>query len=286
MKVKTAILVLSLVIFAYLTFLVATSNLRILVVLSGSMTPFFYPGDVIIVEKASPESVTVGDVITFKDPSGRENVLITHRVVKIEDDAFRTKGDAVDEEDQFLVNGGDVIGKPILAIPKLGYFLDEFKKGSTILYVTFILIPSILLISSEVRNLLNYREGIERREERAKILKDRIAREFRVKRFVALFLLCSSISLLIFATLPESSSNYPLDIVEFTKEAPYYRIANGSVTSEHFTPAYMSVANLVALYKIHPDLPLALFVLSPYSLLFLYPIYLTRSKRFYRNKII
>ncbi len=71
---------------------------RPMTVLSGSMEPSFYPGDLVIVRPKATGDVKVGDVITYNVPVGDHHVE-SHRVVDIlrqADDrlVFRTKGDA------------------------------------------------------------------------------------------------------------------------------------------------------------------------------------------------
>ena len=70
---------------------------RPLAVLSGSMTPTLRTGDEVIVRPVRAESLRIGDVVTFPDPS-RDGVLVTHRVraLRIVDGTAHvtTRGDA------------------------------------------------------------------------------------------------------------------------------------------------------------------------------------------------
>lgn len=102
---------------------------RYYTILTPSMSPTYNVGDVIIVKIAGPESINVDDVITF-NPSSDGGAYLTHRVFEKYEDyegtgvtCFRTKGDANDSEDSFLIEADRVIGKVKFSIPKLGYIV-------------------------------------------------------------------------------------------------------------------------------------------------------------------
>ncbi len=140
---------------AYIGLKVVQDEIR--VVLSESMRPTLQMGDLIIYERVSPEEVEIGDILVFKDPAKRKNVLITHRVVNQTKEGFQTKGDACEEPDQFIVKPEDVVGKMVFRIPYLGYlfgfrYLKEPER--TLVFLSLVIVPAILLISSEIRNLL------------------------------------------------------------------------------------------------------------------------------------
>jgi signal peptidase len=91
------------------------------------MEPTHHVGDMVFVKIENADEISVGDVITFNPSSGSEAYL-THRVTeKITDyegtgvTCFKTKGDANDSEDSFLIDESRVIGAVKLGIPKLGY---------------------------------------------------------------------------------------------------------------------------------------------------------------------
>jgi len=121
------------------------------VVLSGSMEPAYPTGSLIYVRKTAPEAVQVGDPITFVMPGG---MTATHRVVEIDavNKTFTTKGDANDTADGSPVPFENLIGKPALCLPYLGYvsaFLSRppgMYLGWTSLAVVLILmfLPEIL----------------------------------------------------------------------------------------------------------------------------------------------
>ena len=68
-----------------------------MIVLTDSMEPLIKTGDIIISQQVDPDSVNVGDVISFFDPSSPTDAILTHRVISIyEEDGVRyaiTAGD-------------------------------------------------------------------------------------------------------------------------------------------------------------------------------------------------
>ena len=89
---------------------------------SGSMWPSLKKGDFILIKGVeNKEEIGIGDIVVYKNPKG----FTIHRVVKMNEDTFVTKGDANNVEDT-PVSYDEIIGKPIaindkpLRIPFLG----------------------------------------------------------------------------------------------------------------------------------------------------------------------
>lgn len=87
--------------------------IRYLVIKSNSMYPSFKVNDIIIINKKS--QYEIGDIITYDH---NKQYLITHRIVKICDEGFITKGDYNNCEDESIVKFENVKGKVILIINK------------------------------------------------------------------------------------------------------------------------------------------------------------------------
>ena len=96
-----------------------------------------------------------GDIITYTG-RGNSKQLISHRAVAIsnteEGIKIITKGDANDATDPNPVTP-KLVGKVVLAIPYLGYFVSfaQTKRG----LITLILIPAAVLLIIESVNLYN-----------------------------------------------------------------------------------------------------------------------------------
>jgi len=102
---------------------------RYYTVLTPSMSPNYEVGDVVFVHIEDADTINVGDVITF-NPSNDSEAYLTHRVIEKYDNykdtgvtCFKTKGDANDSEDCFLIGEEKVVGKVVFGIPGLGYII-------------------------------------------------------------------------------------------------------------------------------------------------------------------
>ena len=100
---------------------------RYYTVLTPSMEPAYSVGDMVFVKIENADNINVGDVITF-NPSSDGEAYLTHRVVEKLPDyqgtgvtCFKTKGDANDSEDTFLIDEERVVGVVTFKIPVMGY---------------------------------------------------------------------------------------------------------------------------------------------------------------------
>ena len=102
---------------------------RYYTILTPSMEPEYSVGEMVFVKIESADKIEVGDVITF-NPSSDSDAYLTHRVVEKLTNyegtgvtCFRTKGDANDSADSFLIDEKRVIGRVKFGIPMLGYIV-------------------------------------------------------------------------------------------------------------------------------------------------------------------
>lgn len=95
------------------------------VVRSDGMAPTVSAGDVFLTAAVPPEDIRAGDVITYRTDG--EGDRTTRRVVEVvEEDGdyyYRTRGDADESADPRLVSAGDLEGRMVLVIPRVGYLL-------------------------------------------------------------------------------------------------------------------------------------------------------------------
>ncbi|MBW4256368.1 MAG: signal peptidase I [Methanobacteriales archaeon HGW-Methanobacteriales-2] len=108
------------------------------VVVSGSMEPVFYRGDVVVIEKTNflgiqevnPSDLKVGDIIIYQANWFPEPVI--HRIISIQTGSdgqtyYVTKGDNNPKPDPSLVSTSQVhakvvsLGNQPIIIPKIGY---------------------------------------------------------------------------------------------------------------------------------------------------------------------
>lgn len=115
--------------------LIAAQHLN--VVVSGSMEPAFYRGDIVLVQKANflgidefnPADVQVGDVVVY-DAAWYDQPVI-HRIINITDingtTMYVIKGDNNDRADPYYVTADQIqekvvtFGDNLIIIPKVGY---------------------------------------------------------------------------------------------------------------------------------------------------------------------
>lgn len=93
------------------------------IVLSGSMSPEFEAGDMIVIKKTDPETLKVNDVICYLE----EEAAVTHRIMEVQTDElgvmYVTRGDANNIEDATPVRPTQVQGIYTgISIGRLGDF--------------------------------------------------------------------------------------------------------------------------------------------------------------------
>jgi len=126
---------------------------QLYVVLGSSMEPAIGPGSLLVVKPVDPAGLKKGDVIVFNDPTDPSRV-ISHRIMKVNDLSFITRGDANYSDDLEPVLAENILGKSAYVIPYAGYILN-FARTATGM-VTVVLFPSLLIIILESRNLRHY----------------------------------------------------------------------------------------------------------------------------------
>jgi len=106
-------------------------------VLTKSMQSEISEGSLVLVKKADPININVGDDITFTQ---KDNSIVTHRVISIvenykdgEDRGFQTQGIENSEPDPDFVYADNIIGVVKLTIPNLGAMLNYISENSIII---------------------------------------------------------------------------------------------------------------------------------------------------------
>ena len=112
-------------------------------VVGSSMSPTLEIGDLVIVQGVSANSIEVEDIIVFDPPQG---VRTIHRVTRMQTlpngtIQFRTKGDAVDDEDRDWTSEQYIHGRVICRIPYLGYLILD-----PVLTIIIVIIVVIIIL--------------------------------------------------------------------------------------------------------------------------------------------
>lgn len=100
-------------------------RLRTYTVLSGSMEPEFYPGDMVVVTKPNTSKLVPNDIITFKT----DNEIVTHRIIEKTPEGFITQGDNNNVADSEMITPENIIGEVAFSIPKAGYVAQFLSQG-------------------------------------------------------------------------------------------------------------------------------------------------------------
>ena len=118
---------------------------------SGSMSPTYPVGSLLVTAQVDPTDVAVGMPIVFEDPRepGR---LVAHRVVALAPGstlAFITHGDANVTDDAAPVPARLVRGRVLWHVTLLGTVLDWLQWPRS--FVLLVIVPGVLLLASSWR---------------------------------------------------------------------------------------------------------------------------------------
>lgn len=87
------------------------------VVLSGSMEPAINVNDMVLIHEE--QEYQVGDIVMYE----HGDMLVTHRIIDINDDGYILKGDANNTDDG-LIPETLLVGKVVFIIPKMGVLIE------------------------------------------------------------------------------------------------------------------------------------------------------------------
>ena len=128
-------------------------------VLSGSMEPRLKVGSLVVTRSVEPETIAVGDIITFRSSAGSDE-MITHRVANVGHSSpiyFETRGDANDATDPFTVPASNLVGKVCCHLPYWGY-VTEFLK-TPFGFLLAVVIPGTVMIAICIVKMLRMLTG-------------------------------------------------------------------------------------------------------------------------------
>lgn len=126
---------------------------RLLTVQTGSMQPVFRPGDVVIDSRATPGSLRIGDIVSYRslrDP----RVIVSHRIIAISptDGQITTKGDALHIHDP-SISPQLVIGRVKAVAPGLGRLLSWLRSPLGLGLTAYM--PALITIALQCRRLVH-----------------------------------------------------------------------------------------------------------------------------------
>jgi|GEM_PF-1935747 len=117
---------------------------RLVIVSGESMEPTYDLGDIVVARDGM--QADVGDIVVFAVPEGEaEGMLVIHRVLEVDDEGFFvTQGDNRDTPDQWKLTDDDIVGEPLLHIPK-GAVAIRFLQQWWVLTILLSLLAVFLL---------------------------------------------------------------------------------------------------------------------------------------------
>lgn len=116
-----------------------------LIIVSNSMEPTLKVGGILYYHKESINSYKKNDILVFKI----KNNIISHRIIKINDNSFITKGDANKKIDSSNIVYNQIIGKGTnFSIPYIGYYIDFIHRHKYLLLI--VCITSIISLRKAV----------------------------------------------------------------------------------------------------------------------------------------
>lgn len=124
--------------------LASINGYAILEVVSGSMEPTIYKGDIIIIN-TKDKDYKKNDIITFR---GKEGEFVTHRIIEIDDKTMITKGDNNNSEDD-PIKTSSIVGKYVTKINGGGRILSSFKNPFTMVMIFIIGLLGCVLLSTD-----------------------------------------------------------------------------------------------------------------------------------------
>ena len=116
-------------------------------IVSESMEPTLYKNDVVFVQKCDISELKKGDIITFE----QEGRVISHRIINITKEKnvikFETKGDNNEIPDPDKVPEGQVYGKVLYKIGKIGQAVSYIQNVRGFINVVIFAIIVYILVS-------------------------------------------------------------------------------------------------------------------------------------------
>lgn len=110
------------------------------IVRSGSMEPVIHTGAVAFVNQGDKE-VQPGDIVTYRlTGTPDQDILVTHRVIRVWDGVYTTMGDANEAEDLSPVTQEQLVGTYVCQIPYAGYLMAYMSRKTALAAAAWILL--------------------------------------------------------------------------------------------------------------------------------------------------
>ena len=124
---------------------------RVFTVATGSMAGVYDINDVILVTDYDTNKLEVGDDVAYQGDGSLDGKLITHRIIRIEDEGsgriFTTKGVKSDVEDP-SITPNQILGKVVGIVPVVTWLNHAVK--SQVGFFLLVFCPLVLVIALEI----------------------------------------------------------------------------------------------------------------------------------------
>lgn len=123
-----------------------------------SMEPTLSQNDFIITYKQ--DNYKVNDIVTFI--AKENNNVTTHRIIKITDNGYITRGDSkyVTSDDEEITNN-DIIGKVVVVVPLLGAVLRIMLNPVGAIIIIAIIVVAVLFVTQLMKNFKKDNEEVD-----------------------------------------------------------------------------------------------------------------------------
>ena len=131
---------------------------KYILLLLGSMEPTLKINELIVVENSKENSnYEIGDIITFYDEELGADV--THRIIKITENGYYTKGDFNNVEDLNIVTKDRIVGRLVFNSYLLGYAILNYRYVLLTLIMLFIIVFNVIFSKKDVKEGLKDEEN-------------------------------------------------------------------------------------------------------------------------------
>lgn len=139
-------------------------------IVSESMEPTLEINDVVVVQKCEPSQLQIGDIITFEQ-DGR---IISHRILDITSTnsviKFETKGDNNEIPDPDILDSGQVYGKVLFKIKRIGKIISYIQNVRGFINIAIFAVIVYILVS--LRDKQKNSRKIKRKKYEIKKIRD------------------------------------------------------------------------------------------------------------------
>ena len=139
-------------------------------IVSGSMEPTLEINDVVIVQRCAVSKLRKGDIITFQ----QEGRTISHRILDITQEngtiKFQTQGDNNEIPDSDKIEPGQVYGKVLFRVKKIGKIVNYIQNARGIISIVIFTIIVYILVS--LRDKQKNSRKIKRKKYEIKKMRD------------------------------------------------------------------------------------------------------------------